>query len=694
MLESFDEQEDISSFIFCKIESLIVQSNEPSVDENTEEEEIESKKFQEAIKKFQKLFKLNPSDKLVNYYSCNYSKNRVPRQGWMYLSMNHICFYSYMMGTEAKITIPYTDIMNIEKISSLLSTGIKISTRNGSFNFYMFLNIDDTYKLIQQLTNFAVQNLLSKSQEFKKDLLPNLDKKSATKFVSHLKRDLDAKARSESFRTMFRLANAEMLDGNVICSIWAPYNKRYIRGKIYVSSNYVCFASKISKEVELIIPIRDIYLVEKPSANSRISRRNADDEYDLDRSLVITTKMKENFLFSGFLERDLIIQKISDMLLSNQEGAVPPVDPNHENNKFEQCSPLMELFSKAYSDAKRVRESTKEAEWKHHFSEYGRGVSMYRTTEIYELILEGLPDKYRCELWLIFSGAIHQKNTNPFVYKNLVNQPCDDFEVTMDEIERDLHRSLPEHVAFQSEIGINALRRVLKSYAIRNPSIGYCQAMNIIASVLLLYCSEEDSFWLLASICERLLPDYYNTKVVGAQIDAGVFEDLCEHYLKDIYIKLKELSVISYVSLAWFLTLFISSMPFDSAVYLVDCFFYDGAKVMFQLALTILQENKEELLKCNDEGDSIALLAKYLENIENPDRKIPNSNTNVKNLIRDSYINFGTITDEDISRLRLKHRLRVVQNMEENLLNSIARNVSKQCSFSDDQIKDLFYIYK
>jgi hypothetical protein len=63
-------------------------------------------------------------------------------------------------------------------------------------------------------------------------------------------------------------------------------------------------------------------------------------------------------------------------------------------------------------------------------------------------------------------------------------------------------------------------------------------------------------------------------------------------------------------------------MPFDSAVYLVDCFFYDGAKVMFQLALTILQENKEKILECDDEGDSIALLAKYLENIDNPDRKI------------------------------------------------------------------------
>jgi hypothetical protein len=43
---------------------------------------------------------------------------------------------------------------------------------------------------------------------------------------------------------------------------------------------------------------------------------------------------------------------------------------------------------------------------------------------------------------------------------------------------------------------------------------------------------------------------------------------------------------------------------------------------MFQLALTILQENKENLFNCNDEGDSISLLAKYLDLIDNPDRKI------------------------------------------------------------------------
>ncbi|KAK7798445.1 hypothetical protein U0070_017438 [Myodes glareolus] len=126
-------------------------------------------------------------------------------------------------------------------------------------------------------------------------------------------------------------------------------------------------------------------------------------------------------------------------------------------------------------DSKMLKEKMKEQSWNILFSECGRGVSMFQTKKTRDLVVRGIPETLRGELWMLFSGAVNDMATNPGYYAEVVEQSLGTCNLATEEIERDLRRSLPEHPAFQSDTGISALRRVLTAYAYRNPKIGYCQ---------------------------------------------------------------------------------------------------------------------------------------------------------------------------------------------------------------------------
>uniref|UniRef100_A0A3Q2U581 TBC1 domain family member 9 n=1 Tax=Fundulus heteroclitus TaxID=8078 RepID=A0A3Q2U581_FUNHE len=732
-LSIFENENDITTFVKGKVQGIIAEFNK----NHDVKEDDDTDKFKEASSKFRKLFGMPEEEKLVNYYSCSYWKGKVPRQGWLYLSINHLCFYSYLLGKEVKLVVRWADITQLEKSATLLlPDGIKVSTRANQHVFSVFLNINETFKLAEQLANIAMRRLLD-NKGFELDRsLPKLKKKSPKK-VSALKRDLDARAKSERYRALFRLPKDEKLDGHTDCTLWTPFNKMHILGQMFVSTNYICFTSKEETLCSLIIPLREVTIVEK-----------ADSSNVLPSPLSISTKNRMTFLFANLKDRDFLVQRISDFLQQTTSKIYLERELNSSLNSSDDevyshpgsllsCSPQQSLASEVErtfnlndnsvptaSEAlmtmyrrrspeefnpKLAKEFLKEQAWKNHFTEYGEGVCMYRTEKTKELVLKGIPESMRGELWLLFSGAINEMTTHPRYYEDLVEKSMGKYNLATEEIERDLHRSLPEHPAFQNEMGIAALRRVLTAYAFRNPNIGYCQAMNIVTSVLLLYAKEEEAFWLLVALCERMLPDYYNTRVVGALVDQGVFEELAREYVPQLYDCMQDLGVISTISLSWFLTLFLSVMPFESAVVVVDCFFYDGIKVIFQLALSVLHANIHQLLDCKDDGEAMTVLGRYLDSVTNKDSTLPpiphlhslltdngepHPEVDIFKLVRSSYEKFGSIRADVIEQMRFKQRLRVIQTIEDTTKRNVVRTIVTETAFTIDELEELYVLFK
>ncbi|KAL1479699.1 hypothetical protein MTO96_034805 [Rhipicephalus appendiculatus] len=595
-------------------------------------------------------------------YSCSFWKGRLPQQGWLYLSMQHLAFHSFLFGQTTRVLLRWTDITTLERSNNFLfPETIMVASRQKKHYFSMFTNIVETFALMEQLANLAMRQLISEETfEADKQLSRKLSC-NAPKKLPLLKRDLDARAQSETYRTTFRLPLDERLDGSLECCLWTPYNKQAVRGKLYLSPNYICFESRVKNLVCLVIPLRLLQVTER-----------VDSHHSLSNALLLTTRNKVNFLFAQIEGRDFLIEKISELLAKiPQPKEIPcPEDDStslassSSSASWEPEASLASRFELPRSQEAQEAETQKEKQWEEHFAEYGRGLCTYRTSKAQELL-----------------------ETHPGYYRRAVCESMSKRNATSEEIERDLHRSLPEHPAFQSPQGINALRRLLNAYAWRNPAIGYCQAMNIVASVLLLYASEEEAFWLLVALCERLLPDYYNTKVVGALIDQGVLEDLARDHIPELYTKLDSLGVLSMISLSWFLTIFLSVIPFESAVNIVDCFFYDGAKVVFQVALAVLEANQERLLSCKDDGEAMMVLCNYLENVHNPQAGIcsrsafqptteSKETVDISTLVYDSYSKYGFLTSSMIEKLRLKHRLSVVQGLQDANVKNVLRSLS------------------
>ncbi|WFD31630.1 hypothetical protein MSPP1_002669 [Malassezia sp. CBS 17886] len=343
-------------------------------------------------------------------------------------------------------------------------------------------------------------------------------------------------------------------------------------------------------------------------------------------------------------------------------------------------------------DAKKLKDKSKMRLWREYFRMHGRNLTLLRYPQFTRLVQVGLPNRLRGELWEMASGSVYARMANAGVYEAILTEHTGVTTTSTEEIEKDLNRSLPEYAAFQTAEGIETLRRVLVAYSWKNRELGYCQAMNIVVAALLIYMSEEQCFWLLDTLCERLLPGYYTQSMSGTLLDQKVFENLVQTTMPVLHDHLTRHDMqLSIVTLPWLLSLYINSMPMVFAFRIIDCFMAFGSRVLFQVGLAILKANGAEILSVTDDGMLIGVLRNYFRTLG--DSAYPGSAdprrqqiTRFQQLLVIAFREFSVITNETIDAERKRFRQQIVAEIEAFARRCAVRNLRDHGRFSKAQI--------
>lgn len=329
------------------------------------------------------------------------------------------------------------------------------------------------------------------------------------------------------------------------------------------------------------------------------------------------------------------------------------------------------------------QESELEEQWRAYFELYGSGACMMITPELKHLVRLGIPNSMRAQLWRLCSGSVYYQLAEPHLYERLLADNAGVESNATEEIERDLHRSLPEHPFFRRAEGIEALRRVLTAYSWHNPHIGYCQGMNIVAAQLLLHMEEEDAFYLLATIAEQIVPQYYHTEMVGSLVDQQILEELTKIYMPEVVEHLERVRIpLSLVSLPWLLCLFIGALPESASLRVLGALFFEGPNVLFQVSLAILKIMEEAIL-ATDLGDVAVPLIKDF--VAHPDETL---------LFQVAYREFNDLPAAKINEMRSTNRYHVIMNMEHAAKKSFLRTLKMRTLFTEEELEGMYGLFQ
>ncbi|KEI36887.1 uncharacterized protein L969DRAFT_19887 [Mixia osmundae IAM 14324] len=212
---------------------------------------------------------------------------------------------------------------------------------------------------------------------------------------------------------------------------------------------------------------------------------------------------------------------------------------------------------------------------------------------------KGLPSSIRGVVWSYLAET--HRFARPGLFDKLDKLPP---PLCWSDIEKDLNRSLSARFATTTSVaeGHVDLARVLKAFAHHLPHIGYCQGLGLIVNCFLRQMPAEDAFWLLVALVESYLPDYYSTSMSGIKVDAAILGKLLAKTDPKLACQMaKQKIFLSMFLTPWQLPLFVSILPEETLVRVLDIFFFEGRETLLRVSTALLELNRLDLLDAKSE---------------------------------------------------------------------------------------------
>ena len=179
---------------------------------------------------------------------------------------------------------------------------------------------------------------------------------------------------------------------------------------------------------------------------------------------------------------------------------------------------------------------------------------------------------------------------------------------TLAQIEADVARVAGYDALFAAPEGRDQLRRVLTVYSQRHPRVGYCQTMHRLAAMLLTRLPEEEAYWMLATLLNRVMPrDYLTDGMRGLLVDVQVVAALARQTLPRLLAALDAAGVALDGFLArWLPSLYLGSVSQHVADRIFDLVTYKGFTALFRITLGLLSALADEIDELDARGRSAA----------------------------------------------------------------------------------------